>query len=310
MGYGLSMSNKEDKTIIAEAISFSAISNAGKKKQACLVQYSGTGLGKRYMFTKDKITLGRSPNAGIHIHEASISREHAVFHLVGDQVEVEDKGSSNGTFVNDKRVEGRVTLKDQDILRIGTALLKFFDGNNIDGIIQDKIYRMATIDAGTQIFNKQYLMDTLQSEVTFSQTYQRPLSIIYFDLDHFKKVNDTYGHNAGDQILREGSAIVKNMIRKDDIVGRFGGEEFIVVLPNTDKDTAADLAERMRKALNDYVFKIEQTNDGKKSIIEHQQTISLGVAELSPEMSPKDLLESADKKLYTSKQTGRNKVTV
>jgi diguanylate cyclase (GGDEF)-like protein len=305
------MSDKDDKTVIAEAGYFSILTGSKDRKQACLVQYSGTGLGKRYILEKEEVLVGRSPDADIYIGDSSVSRSHARFNLSGDYVAIKDLGSANGTFLNDQRVLASTNLKDGDIVRLGTILLKFFDSGNIDGIIQDKIYRMATVDAGTQVFNKQYLQDALATEFKFSKIYGRDLSIIYYDLDHFKIVNDTFGHNAGDMILKDSSLIVKNTIRKDDIQARFGGEEFIIILPNTDAKIAFDLADRIRQSVARHVFKIEVDTGGHKKIVEHCQTISVGVAQLTPSMkTPEELLETADKKLYTSKQTGRNRVTV
>jgi diguanylate cyclase (GGDEF)-like protein len=300
----------DDKTIIAEAGNLTILQGP-KRKNACLVQYSGAKLGKRYPLTESSNVVGRSPTVQIVINEASVSRQHARFLLVADNVKVEDLGSSNGTYINDVRTDSQVILRDGDIVRLGTILLKFFAHDNVDSIMHDKIYRMATIDAGTQIFNKQYLMDALESEFKFSKTYDRDLSIIYYDLDHFKPVNDTYGHNAGDFILRESAALVKAAVRKDDILGRFGGEEFVIILPNTESRTASELAERIRSKHETHAFVIEAEDAaGVKKKIMLRQTISMGVMQLSPVVAtPKDLLEEADKKLYTSKQTGRNKVT-
>lgn len=300
----------DDKTIIAESPNLTILQSP-KRKNACLVQYSGAKLGKRYPLTEISNVVGRSPTVQIIINEASVSRQHARFILVGDQVAVEDMGSSNGTYVNDVRTQGQVTLKDSDIVRLGTVLLKFFAHDNVDSIMHDKIYRMATIDAGTQIFNKQYLLDALDGEFKFSKTYERELSIIYYDLDHFKSVNDTYGHNAGDLVLRESAALVKGTVRKDDILGRYGGEEFVVILPNTDARIANDLAERIRQKHEGHPFLLEIEQKNQKKRIQHRQTISMGVQQLRPNiLTPKELLEAADQKLYNSKQTGRNKVTV
>lgn len=300
----------DDKTIIAESPNLTILQGP-KRKNACLVQYSGAKLGKRYPLTETSNVVGRSPTVQVIINEASVSRQHARFILIGDNVAVEDMGSSNGTFVNDVRAEAQVTLKDGDIVRLGTVLLKFFAHDNVDSIMHDKIYRMATIDAGTQIFNKQYLLDALDSEFKFSKAYDRELSIIYYDLDHFKPVNDTYGHNAGDYVLRESAALVKAAVRKDDILGRYGGEEFVIILPNTDARTAADLAERIRQKHEAHPFLIDFEQSGQKRRVQHRQTISMGVQQLKPNIStPKELLEAADQKLYNSKQTGRNKVTV
>lgn len=300
----------DDKTIIAETPNLTILQGS-KRKNACLVQYSGSKLGKRYPLTEKSNVVGRSPTVQLIINEASVSRQHARFVLHGDHVAVEDMGSSNGTFVNDVRADGLVTLKDGDIVRLGTVLLKFFAHDNVDSIMHDKIYRMATIDAGTQIFNKQYLLDALDSEFKFSKTYDRELAIIYYDLDHFKSVNDTFGHNAGDYVLRESAALVKSTVRKDDILGRYGGEEFVIILPNTDAKIAAELAERIRHKHETHPFLIEFEQQGQKRRIQHRQTISMGVQQLTANLStPKELLEAADQKLYNSKQTGRNKVTV
>jgi diguanylate cyclase (GGDEF)-like protein len=162
---------------------------------------------------------------------------------------------------------------------------------------------MATIDVGTNIFNKKYLVEALETEVKFSRAYGRPLSIIYFDLDFFKKVNDTYGHSVGDGILRDSATLVKSIIRKEDIFCRYGGEEFVILLPATDAKTAYELAERIRTTFESHKFDIQG----------HQikQTLSIGVSQLNPRMTtPDSLLEDADKKLYQSKTGGRNRVTI
>lgn len=299
----------DDKTIIAENPTLTLLSQV-KRKNACLVQYSGAKLGKRYPLIDQANVVGRSPTVQIIINEASVSRQHARFLLMGEQVMLEDMGSSNGTFVNDARVQNGVQLKDGDIIRLGTVLLKFFAHDNVDSVMHDKIYRMATIDAGTQIFNKQYLLDALESEFKFSRTYGRDLSIIYYDLDHFKSVNDTFGHNAGDFILKESSNLVKATIRKEDILGRFGGEEFVIILPTTDARTASELAERIRFKHESHPFVFDYEDKTGRKSAKHRQTISMGVTQLSNDLAtPQDFLDSADKKLYKSKQTGRNRVT-
>jgi diguanylate cyclase (GGDEF)-like protein len=291
----------DDKTIIADP--GASIFNPPKKSAACFVQYSGTNLGKRYVLDEAEMVVGRSPNVQIVINEQSVSRNHAQCSTSGDQVTISDLGSSNGTYVNDKRIHESQSLRDGDIIRLGNIVFKFFAQGNIENVFHDKIYRMATIDGGTQTFNKKYLLEALDSEFKFSRTYSRPLSIIYFDLDHFKKVNDTYGHNVGDFILRDTSNLVKAVIRKDDIFCRFGGEEFVILLPATDAKTAYELAERIRSKIEAHEFRCEDQ-------LVHQ-TISMGVSQLNPSMaSPKDLLEDADKKLYQSKTNGRNRVTI
>ncbi len=292
----------DDKTIIADGAVMSLF-KAAKRVSACLVQYNGTDLGKRYLLNKDSMIIGRSPEADIVINEQSVSRQHARCFSHEETFEVEDKGSSNGTFINDQRIATRTKLKDGDIVRIGTVLLKFFSHNNIENLVQDKIYRMATIDAGTETFNKKHLLETLDQEFQFAKATGRDLSVIYFDLDFFKKVNDTYGHSAGDFILKETSTLVKQIVRKDDIFCRFGGEEFVILLPNTTAKIAYELAERVRSTVQAHSFQFE----GKVIA----QTISLGVSQMNQTMKePSHLLDDADRKLYRSKQNGRNQITI
>jgi two-component system cell cycle response regulator len=291
----------DDKTIIADQVGLT-IFNSAKGRRSCLIQYSGSPLGKRYNVDAAETIAGRSPDNLIVLNDPSVSRQHARFLHRGDKVEIEDLGTTNGTFVNDVKLSKKTELKDGDIVRLGNILLKYYATADIESLLIDKIYTSATIDNGTGIFNKKTLLDSLDVEVKNSRAFQKPLSIIYYDLDFFKKVNDTYGHNAGDFVLKDSAKVVTSVIRKDDIFGRFGGEEFIIILPGTDVKTANELAERIRRTVEAHSFNV----DGK--IL--KQTLSLGVSQLSPDMnSSKELLDSADQKLYRSKHEGRNRVT-
>lgn len=292
----------DDKTIIADGSALSLF-KAPKKLSACLVQYNGAKIGKRFLLNKETLVMGRSPDVDIVVAEQSVSRQHAKCYVSDDTIEMEDLGSSNGTFINDDRIASRTQLKDGDMIRVGTILLKYFSNTNLESLVHDKIYRMATIDAGTDTFNKKHLLETLDQEFLFAKSTARELSVIYFDLDFFKKVNDQYGHAAGDYILKEVADVVKAIIRKEDVFCRFGGEEFVILLPNTSAKVAYELAERVRSAVAAHEFTFE-----KQAI---KQTISLGVSQLNSTMNePGQLLDDADKKLYSSKQNGRNQVTI
>ncbi|MEI8025652.1 MAG: GGDEF domain-containing protein [Pseudomonadota bacterium] len=302
----------EEKTVISNTSDLTLFNNKGvrTKRRSCLVLYSGTDTGKRFILDNDLMVIGRNPDVEVHIDDSSVSRRHAEIVLSGDTVTIADLGSSNGTVINDVKVDASVVLKDGDLIRLGKVIFKFYEHESLDAILHDKIYRMATVDAGTEIFNKQYLNESLRSEFKLARLTKKPLSIIYYDLDFFKKVNDTYGHNAGDLVLKESASVVKGVVRKEDIQGRFGGEEFIIILPNTDLKKAIELAERVRQSLEFHPFKLEISDAHGKRTITHKQTISIGVSQLQNEMTdPKELLETADKKLYVSKQTGRNKVS-
>ena len=207
------------------------VRRAPARSRACLVQYSGDALGRRYLLDAPEITVGRSSVNSVVIHDDSVSRQHAKIISRANVVAIEDMGSSNGTFIHEEPVLSRTTLNDGDILRLGNILFKFFAHDNIENVFHDNIYRMATIDAGTELFNKKYLLETLESEFRFCRIYGRPLSVIYYDLDYFKKVNDEHGHSCGDFILRECSQIAKSCMRGEDVLARYGGEEFVAILP-------------------------------------------------------------------------------
>jgi diguanylate cyclase (GGDEF)-like protein len=272
------------------------------RTRPCLIQYSGDALGRRYFLDETEVSIGRAPTNGIVIADGGVSRVHAKCICFGDTLEVEDLGSRNGTFINDRRLHARTTLRDGDIVRLGTVMLKFFARNNFENAFHDKIYRMATIDPGTEVFNRSYLLETLDAEFKFSRLQNRPLSLIYYDLDFFKKVNDAHGHSCGDYVLRESAQVAKSCVRKEDVIGRYGGEEFVVVLPVADAPVATELAERIRKAIAEHAFVFE----GK--IL--NQTVSIGVSENRPAFQTyQALLDDADRKLYQSKNAGRNRVT-
>ncbi len=272
------------------------------RTRPCLIQYSGDALGRRYFLDDPEIAIGRAPTNGIVIADGGVSRVHAKCTGMGDMMELEDLGSRNGTFINDRRLHNRTPLRNGDIVRLGTVLLKFFARDNFENAFHDKIYRMATIDPGTEVFNRSYLLDTLDAEFKYSRLQKLPLSLLYYDLDFFKRVNDAHGHSCGDYVLRESAQVAKSCVRREDVIGRYGGEEFVVVLPAADAAVAADLAERIRKSIATHAFVYE----GKTL----NQTVSIGVSQNQPAFETyQALLDDADRKLYQSKNAGRNRVT-
>ncbi|MCK6419286.1 MAG: GGDEF domain-containing protein, partial [Aquabacterium sp.] len=135
--------------------------------------------------------------------------------------------------------------------------------------------------------------------------------LVYFDLDHFKQVNDTYGHSAGDHVLKECAQLVKTLVRREDVFGRLGGEEFAVVLPNSRLDEATELGERIRASIEGHGFRLEVDSRSGRRGMDHRQTVSVGVAELGEAMTdPRELLDAADRALYRAKHGGRNRVSV
>ena len=161
----------------------------------------------------------------------------------------------------------------------------------------DKYEHLATKDKLTNIFNRIKIDDLLKEQIEISKRYNRNLSIIFFDIDHFKRVNDTYGHKTGDYVLKEIANLVSSNIRKSDFFGRWGGEEFLIILPETSLEEAYNVAEKLRKIIENHSFK----DVG-------QITCSFGVVDYKKDETVTELIERVDKLLYKAKENGRNKV--
>jgi diguanylate cyclase (GGDEF)-like protein len=272
-------------------------------RNACLVHIYPTGLamGTRHLLERDTIVLGRGDDCDITVLDHSVSRRHARFDLDIDAYLVTDLDSTNGTFVNDTPAK-ETPLVDGDYLRVGNILYRFLAGGNVEAEYHEELYRLAIHDALTGLYNKRYLMDYLQREIDRSTRYGRPLALILFDIDHFKAINDSMGHLAGDVTLRELADRLRSKICKDDLLARYGGEEFAAVLTEADRATAAELAEQLRRTVEDLPF----TFEGRP----HQVTISLGVASIDGDevLTPQALIQRADECLYRAKREGRNRV--
>ena len=257
-------------------------------------------LGKKYNVDGKTVVVGRSSSADIQVDQESVSRNHCKLINTGQTIMLRDLGSTNGTYVNDELVDEYV-LRDGDFIKVGRCIFKFLVGSNIENAYHEEIYRLTTIDGLTQIFNKRYFIETLEREMGRAQRYRRHLSLIMFDIDHFKEINDNYGHLAGDHILRQLAAAIKTRIRREDILARYGGEEFAIVLPEIDRANASTFAEKVRQLVERSVFEFEETRI--------PLTVSVGVALLAPDTESCDtLIKSADENLYRAKEQGRNRV--
>ncbi len=275
-----------------------------KRDRAYLVVLAGASVGEMYKVETDKTVIGRGQKAHIRLLDDGISREHAQVVIEGNKVFLQDLGSTNGTFCNGIKVD-RKELADGDKILVGsTTILKFTYHDNLDEIFQKQMYESALRDGLTKAFNKKYFTDRLESELTFAIRHSSALALVMFDIDHFKKVNDTYGHQAGDYVLSEMSTLLTTTLRAEDVFARYGGEEFAVICRGIDLSQAHVVAERMRKAVEKHRFVHEGT------VI--PVTISVGVTGLPDPVvkDASDLVSRADKALYQSKHGGRNRVTL
>jgi diguanylate cyclase (GGDEF)-like protein len=231
-----------------------------------------------------------------------VSRHHARIYLVGEVWWVEDLGSTNGTFVNELRCTGPQQLTDSDQVRFGDAIYKFLYGTNIETAYHEAIHNMAIQDGMTGIHNKRYFTEFLDREIAVAARHGHPLTLVMFDVDHFKSINDSQGHLAGDAVLKDLAGRIKPRIRREDLFARYGGEEFACVLPSTALPGGIVFAEHLRSLIEERPCVFEQQRI--------RYTISLGVTTMHREtgVDSASLIRRADENLYTAKRGGRNRV--
>lgn len=291
---------KDTKTVITAVVPKE--DTPQQSNDACLVVIYGMDLGKKVNLSQTVTVIGRSAGSDFQIDQEAVSRSHCRISSDGRSYVIRDLGSTNGTYVNDELIKEYV-VRDGDLIKIGRCIFKFLTGDNIESSYHDEIYKLTTIDGLTQVYNKRYFVETLEREMGRAQRYKRELVLIMFDIDHFKKINDTYGHLAGDSVLKELAGTVKDHTRREDMLSRYGGEEFAIVLPELDLSNAKIFAEKIRGLVESTPFKFEDT------II--SVTISLGVALLPKELSSREsdqFIKIADQNLYKAKKQGRNRV--
>ena len=269
---------------------------------ACLVLIYPTGaqMGRRFTLDGDALLIGRGSDCDIVVDLDSVSRRHAKIERRGRRIQVCDLNSTNGTYVNEEQVDEHA-LGDGDQVKIGNAIFKFLSGGNVEANYHEAIYRTTIIDGLTEAFNKRYFLEFLDRELARCVRYGRPLSLVMFDLDHFKRINDTHGHLAGDFVLREMCRRLRGRIRKEELLARYGGEEFVAVLPEAGHDGALDFGEQIRGLVAEEPFVFEDETI--------PMTISVGVATIVGEsLDAVSFIKIADENLYAAKRNGRNKV--
>ncbi|MCC6748601.1 MAG: GGDEF domain-containing protein [Deltaproteobacteria bacterium] len=270
---------------------------------ACLVLIypPGAQMGKRFPLEASEQYIGRGNDCEIMVDMDSVSRRHARIEQKGAATLITDMESTNGTYVNEHPVTQARALADGDLVQVGNAIFKFLSGGNVESSYHEAIYRMTIIDGLTEAHNKRYLFDYLERELARCQRYGRPLSVVIFDLDHFKQVNDTHGHLTGDAVLRELARRLRSRIRREELLARYGGEEFVVVLPEAGHAGAMRFAEQLRELVGSQPFEFE----GEVIPL----TVSVGVATLEGEpMEVSPFIKMADENLYRAKRAGRNRV--
>jgi len=276
-----------------------------------LIRYIGNPIGEVLPLRSVNLTVGRSPESDLVLAEVEVSRHHARIELVGQEelapiVLISDLGSTNGTFVNGRRIlprNGPVSLQHGDVVRVGTHAFKLKHLDEMEKNYHAAVLAQTTVDSLTGLSNRASVLGFLEKQADLSRRHRRPLSLILCDLDHFKEVNDRHGHAVGDEVLRRFGNVAMGRLRTSDHVGRIGGEEFLIVLPETEGQEALAVAEELRKAL------AEEQMESTEAGVTFNVTSCFGVAQFRAEDADGgSLLARADVALYRAKALGRNRV--
>ena len=300
----MSYKDKPEKTVIVSLRNDNQNEQRPSAPEPYLIQISGRATGQMFALKNRVLKIGRDSQCQVILDDPQVSRNHAEIVWIDGKPVLRDLGSTNGVCVNGTKVQEQ-ELQNGDKVLIGTRMyFKFAYQDVIDQSYQQNIFKAANIDALTQLYNKKFFIDSLQREFSFSKRSGQALSLMMIDVDYFKKLNDTYGHLAGDQVLKVvGQHLLKNL-RLENIACRYGGEEFAVILRNVTGDLALQIAERLRTSLE------------KEKIPYRNQTlgitVSIGIATYADGNleTAEDLVLKADENLYNAKENGRNRTVL
>jgi diguanylate cyclase (GGDEF)-like protein len=299
------MADAPDDTTHNAVPTFERPKNAPAGASAYLVVIAGPSFGEMYKLKTDRAVLGRGNSTDVRIVDDGISREHAALQREGGKVVLVDLGSTNGTFCNGLRLpkQGRVDLTDGDKISIGAStILKFTFQDQIDEHYQKQLFESALRDGLTNVFNRRYFLDRLNGELRFAVRHSKPVALLFVDIDHFKKINDTYGHQAGDHVLASVARTMMTTVRAEDVLARYGGEEFAIICREIELAGAEALAKRLVASVSAKPIEYQ----GQQIPV----TISVGAAVDHGRSEAQGLIANADAAMYEAKRTGRNRVCV
>jgi diguanylate cyclase (GGDEF)-like protein len=259
----------------------------------------GEDRGKSFPLDKDTQTLGRSQDADIVLRDKRVSRIHCTLIVQGQDVKVVDSESHNGVLVDNQRVR-EAFLKPHSQLRVGRTIMRVEYKADAEVEMEEALFRAATTDPLTGLSNRRYFREQAQTEISLADRHRRNLCAVMMDVDHFKNVNDTHGHQAGDFTLSSLAGLLQAIKRHEDLLCRWGGEEFLYMLREVSLPDAVIFAERVRATVENHAF----VYGGQRIPL----TISMGVSVLHHGESFDDVVARADRALYMAKKNGRNRV--
>jgi diguanylate cyclase (GGDEF)-like protein len=269
-----------------------------------LVIYIGNASGSRHKLNSGLMSIGRSPEADICIKDDRISRIHCVIERTGNTITIEDKGSTNGTYVDARKIS-RARLLPGVAIQLGHSIMKIEYKTEAEIRSEKRLLQRASLDALTGVFNRHHFNKLATMEMAYASRHKLPIGVVLMDIDNFKRVNDTYGHQTGDLVLAQLANTVIENKRAEDLFGRYGGDEFII-LPRGEigKESIKVHCERIRKAIEGFEFCFED-----KCV---RITLSLGfhltkAGNSDTKAMLSDLIGKADQALYLAKGRGRNR---
>ena len=279
-------------------------SNREVKDRYLLIRARGAQLGHVTRLGAEPVRIGRAQDCEIWLSDDGVSRKHAAIRQDQGGYVVEDTQSANGTFVAGQRVD-RAVLRDGDLIQFGPqAVFRFSVADESQELLLRQLYEASVTDALTGANNREHFDSQLRMELSYARRHNTDLVLVLFDVDHFKRVNDTYGHPIGDEVLIEIARAVRRLVRNEDVFARYGGEEFALILRGIDITGARAAGERLRSRVE------ELSVSSDRGPI--QVTISIGCASLATTSEPttEALVQAADRRLYVAKNSGRNRVVV
>jgi len=294
------MSSWEEDTAVSDVGQPIRVARASDDCLVVVYQREG-GAGRCIKLDHLPLRLGRDPDNELVLDDDGVSRRHARIERRSDRLVLMDVGSTNGTLLNDAELTGIAELHTGDRIQVGSTIFKYLSGSDLEAAVHEQIFSNATTDALTGLRSKRHLTDELSREFSRARRYNRGFSLLMIDIDHFKAVNDCYGHQVGDIALRAVGSHLLSCLHPDDIAARYGGEEFVVLLQETRLAEAAAIAERICRSISELTISYRD--------VSLQVTVSIGCAEYShADESEARLFERADQRMYAAKVAGRNTV--
>lgn len=276
-----------------------------KRNAMTLHVIKGPRAGEVLIVDRADAILGRGDDADLRVEDPSLSRTHVRFERDGDTLTITDLESLNGTLVEGVRLTGTQRLRNGDLLTLGNVLIRFAVQDPAELQVSRDLYEAAVRDRLTGLYNRGYFDDRIAAECAFVKRHQTSMAVLLIDLDHFKQVNDTYGHPVGDAVLRSAAAKISESLRAEDLAARYGGEEFVVLARGTDSGGAQVLGQRLRTRI---ALAETMTPMGPVKV-----TASIGIAVMRKDLvyrNAGELIAAADVALYDAKHSGRNQVIV